>query len=117
MFTLKLYDRKGQELKLGDILKVSDGREFQFYVEVTYLEKERVIAPFHTFSFSSFEKVKSVPKEAIKSTEERYNIWYLEDKREDKGAAEFENYLMDWRQCEYLLEKGHYRIELINPTK
>jgi hypothetical protein len=104
MFTLKLYDRKGIELGIGDIVEISDGKTFTFYAEVKYLEKEKVITPFHTFSFHSFEKVDKVPEFAIKSTEERYNIWYVQndDRIEDKGAGEAERYLMDWRCCEHL---------------
>jgi hypothetical protein len=108
---LKLYDSKGHELKLGDIVKVSDGKRFTFFCEVKYLEKEKVITPFHTFSFMHFVKVDEVPAEATKSTEERYAIWYLSnDPEEDTDGAE--GYLMDWIQCEHLLSKGCYRIEL-----
>lgn len=114
MFTLKLYDRKGQELNLGDIVKVSDGKTITFYAEVKYLEKEKVITPFHTFSFHSFEKADTIPADAIKSTEERYNIWYVvdDDRTEDNGASQAEKYLMDWRCCEHLLHQRCFRIEL-----
>ena len=76
MFNLELYDRKGVKLKLGDIVKVSNRHNFNFYAEVKYLPNEGVITPFHTFSFHSFEKVDAVPEHAVKSTEDRYNIWY-----------------------------------------
>jgi len=115
VFKLNLYDRKGNKLKLGDIVKVSDGRQFQFFAEVKYLKDEEVITPFHTFSFHSFEKVDCVPDDAVKSTEERYDIWYLPNPKKD--IAEYvkaaENYLMDWRQCEHLLESRCYRIKMI----
>lgn len=110
MFELKLYDRKGTELQMGDIVKISDGRNFQFFAQLTYLEKESCIAPFHTFSFHSFEKVDKVPDEAVKSTEERYNIWYLIDKEDDYEAAAYEQYLTDWRCCEHLIDKGYFRV-------
>ena len=76
MFTLELYDRKGNKLNIGDIVKISDGKNFTFYSEVKYLEKEKAIAPFHTFCFHSFEKVETVPDHAKPGTEERYKIWY-----------------------------------------
>lgn len=92
MFVLKLYDRKGVELKIGDIVKVSNGKLCTFFCEVKYLEDQECITPFHTFSFHSFEKIKEVPANATKSTEERYNVWYLyDDEAEpDKGAKECE---------------------------
>lgn len=112
MFILELYDRRGVKLELGDIVKVSDGRDFNFFAEVKYLESEQCITPFHTFSFHSFEKVDSVPENAIKSTEERYNIWYLENPEIDNYKELAEGYLTDWRACEHLLEKKVFRIRL-----
>jgi hypothetical protein len=114
MFTLELYDRKGVKLELGDIVKVSDGRDFHFFAEVKYLESEQCITPFHTytFSFHSFEKVDFVPENAIKSTEERYNIWYLENPEIDNYKELAEGYLIEWRQCERLLDKKVFRIRL-----
>lgn len=114
MFTLTLHDRNGATLNQGDIVKVSNGRGFTFYSEVKYLEKEKIIAPFHTFSFHSFEKVDKVPDNAIPSSEERYKIWYMKDNESeiDESPGDFERYLMDWRCCEHLLEKRIYRIEL-----
>lgn len=114
MFTLKLYDRKGKELKEGDILMVSDGKRHQFYARVTWLAKEKVLAPFHTFCFHSFEKVDSVPAEAEKSKEEIYDIWYLPDHKEDPDGKSFEHYLMSWRECEHHLGTRCWRIEKIN---
>lgn len=115
MFILKLYDRNGRELNIGDLVKISDHRsQFSFFCEVKWLEDEKVITPFHTFSFHSFEKIDKVPENAIKSTEERYNIWYLyEDQAEhDTERASFDNYLMSWRECEHHLEKRSWRIDL-----
>jgi hypothetical protein len=111
MFTLHLYDRKGNELKEGDIVKISNGREFTFYAEVKYIAEERIITPFHTFSFHSFEKVDNLPEGAIRSTEERYGIWYLPgEKEQDNEAESYEQYLSEWRQCEYLIDKRYWRI-------
>lgn len=112
MFTLTLHDRKGTELNEGDFVKISNGKQFTFFAEVKYLEKEGVIAPFHTFSFHSFEKVDEIPKEAKHSTEERYNIWYLYDEKaaKDKNAETFKDYLISWRECEHHLEKRSWRI-------
>lgn len=114
MFLLKLYDRKGAKIKIGDIVKISDGKRFTFFSEVKYLEKEKTITPFHTFSFHSVEKVDSVPAEAKESTEERYKIWYIyHDQAEvDNGAEAFRNYLMSWRECEHYLDNRCYQIEL-----
>ena len=113
-FGLSLYDRKGKKLNMGDIVKVSLRGEFNFYSEVKYLADENKIAPFHTFSFHSFEKVISIPENAVKSTEERYNIWYTTNGETDEAKDLFEKYLMDWRACEHELEAGCFRIELIN---
>ena len=114
MFKLELYDSKGNKLNLGDIVKISNGRNICFYAEVKYLEKENKITPFHTFSFHSFEKVDKLPENVIKSTEERYNIYFTHDPETDKKEAvkHAEKYLIDWRQCEHLLEQGCYRIKL-----
>ena len=79
-----------------------------------YLPDEQVITPFGTFSFYSFEKVDSLPENAVKSTEERYNIWYLQDPEKDDQAEDFESYLMDWRVCETNIQKRLWRIELEN---
>lgn len=113
MFKLELYDRIGNKLKIGDIVKVSNRDQFNFYAEVKYLEKEHCITPFHTFSFHSFEKVDKVPENAIKSTEERYGIWYTNAPESDQKEAteRAERYLLDWRQCEHLLGNGCFRIE------
>jgi|SRR5690606_12924882 len=115
MFKLELYDRIGNKLNLGDIVKVSNGREFTFYAEVKYLENEKVITPFHTFSFHSFEKVDEIPEHAKKLAEERYDIWFTySPELDEKEAIEHANkYLTDWRQCERLLENRCFRIELI----
>lgn len=108
MFELRIYDRKGTELKLGDTVAISDGRHINFFAEVKWLEKEQVLAPFHTFSFHSMVKVDSIPADAVKSSEERYNIWYLPEKQEDNER--FEDYLKSWRECEIALEKSMFRI-------
>lgn len=112
MFILKLFDRNGTELNEGDIVKISDGKKFTFFAEVKYIESEGIITPFHTFSFHSFEKVDKVPIEAVKSTETRYNIWYIyTDTAEiDDKAEHFERYLMSWRECEHHVDKRSWRI-------
>ena len=113
MFILKLYDRRGVELKLGDIVKISDGKNFNFYAEVKYLEDQQIITPFHTFCFHSFEKVDHVPEGATQSTEERYKMWYMGKYAEtDNKAGEAERYFMDWRACEHLLKQRCFRIEM-----
>lgn len=109
MFILSLYDRNGIELNEGDLVKISDGKNFNFYCEITYLENEQAIAPFHTFSFHSFVKVDKVPNTAIKSTETRFNMWY-EDNAEKDNAESFNKYLSSWKECESMLERRSYRI-------
>jgi hypothetical protein len=112
MFKLTLHDRKGQELKEGDIVKVSDGRNIKFYSEVKYLPESKAIAPFHTFSFHSFEKVDKLPENAVlQPTETSYKIWYIVGIEPDEDAKDFEDYLLSWRECERLLEKNIFRIE------
>ena len=112
MFTLKLYDRQGTELNQGDIVKISNGKRFTFFAEVKWLEKEQLIAPFHTFCFHSFEKVDKVPDNAKQGTEERYKIWhcYDDEAEEDLKAPEYERYLLDWRKCETEISKGVFKI-------
>lgn len=107
-FELKIYDRKGTELHLGDTVMVSDGNKIHFYAEVKWIAKQSILTPFHTFSFHSFEKVNAVPIDAVKSSEQRYNIWYLAEGKEDE--VRFEDYLKSWRECEIAMEKGCFRI-------
>jgi len=107
-FILRLFDRDGNELNEGDIVAISDSHNIHFWCEVKYSDKEGVLFPFHTFSLSSVVKSK-VPEGAIKSTEERYNLWYLPDSMEDITCNRHESYLMSWRQCENLLEM--FKIE------
>lgn len=110
MFQLTLHDRNGEELRIGDIVRISLRNEFTFFCEVTYFPEAGIIAPFHTFSFHSFEKCE-LPANVIKSQETRYNIWYLDSPEDDKHAEKFNNYLMSWRDCEYRLEERCYRIK------
>lgn len=118
MFILKLFDRKGNELKEGDYVKISNAKEFTFFSEVKYIESEGIITPFHTFSFHSFEKVDKIPDEAKKSTEERYDIWYMysDDAEQDDKAIDFEKYLTSWRECEHRLEKRSWAIVRANES-
>lgn len=106
MFNLILTDRNGTILNEGDIVRISNAEHFTFYAEVKYLEAEKAIAPFHTFSFHSFEKVDSVPANAKLSQEERYKIWYVysDEADADDNAKAHEGYLIDWRTCEHLLD-------------
>lgn len=112
MFTLELYDRLGQKLNIGDIVKISDGHHFKFFAEVKYFSDEKTITPFGTFSFHSFEKVEKVPETAIQSTEERYKIWYENNPESDLKSKEYDHYLLEWRHLESLLSKKIFRIEL-----
>ena len=111
MFILTIHDRKGIELNEGDIVKISDGKYFKFYSEVKYLEKEKAIAPFHTFCFHSVEKVDSVPDTAKPGNEERYKIWYECDPEEDIDYQDHDNYLREWRDCERMIGSGMFNIK------
>jgi hypothetical protein len=124
MLILTIHDRKGTELKFGDIVKVScrdrGTNYFTFFAEVKYLEKEQCIAPFHTFAFHSFEKVDSVPDNAVESQgEDRYRIWYQQDTdaEQDPEPEKYDRYLMEWRECEHLLSEKIFRIHLKEPNK
>lgn len=116
MFTLTLHDRNGEELKEGDIVRViSHNNRLQFYAEVKWLEAEQAIAPFHTCSFHSFEKVDAVPDNAVRTWEQRYGVWYVPGELQQEGEHkrdEHSQYLYDWLQCEHLLKKKCYRIKL-----
>lgn len=112
MFILRLYDRNGIELKLGDIVRISDGRRFQFYSEIKYLD-HGVITPFSTFSYHSIEKVSEVPEGATLSTETRYRIWWINnsDEEDEEYADKFKAYLQSWRECETWIDNKCYRID------
>lgn len=110
MFTLTLHDRNGTQLNLGDVVRISDGRTWKFFAEVKYLADQQLITPFHTFSFMSVEKCE-LPTNAIRANETRYGIWHLPNDEPDGGAESFNNYLIEWRQCEYLLETRMWRIQ------
>lgn len=111
-FLLTLHDHHGKELKLGDIVRVNTGNSYpsHFWARVTWLEKEKTIAPFGTFAFHSFERVDKLPDGAIKSTEKDYDIWYITNDEEEATAEIYENYLISWRVCEDLLQKGCFKI-------
>ena len=111
MFELKLYDRKGTELKEGDLLAISDGSRFNFYAEFKFLEDGQIIAPFHTFSFHSFQKVDCLPDHAVKMEESRYNCWYTYYPETDvENDGDFEDYRLQWVECERKLENGLFKI-------
>ena len=112
MFTLELFDRNGEKLQQGNIVKVSDGRNFKFYSEVKWLEQEQVIAPFHTFSFHSFVKVDKLPENLQLSTQEtRYSIWWTVGEEMDEAAEKGETYLKQWRGIEEYINNGIYKIK------
>lgn len=111
-FILKIFDRKGNELNEGDIVKIFNTERCQFFAEVKFLEKENAIAPFYTFSFSEVEKVAKLPAKAkpcLPEPDQRYKVWYLEDEEESKQMHE--QYLIQWLECEYALKNRMFRIE------
>lgn len=111
MFTLKLQDRNGQELKQGDIVKVSDGKRYTFYTEVKFFKETGIISPFDTFSFHSFEKVDKVPDGLIERSGDIANFRYWVAKDEtDIDGQQFNGYLMSWRTCENLIKSKCFLI-------
>lgn len=111
MFRLRLLDRNGIELKLGDTVRISDGRYWTFYSEIKYLGNGE-ITPFSTFSYHSIEKVDKLPEGLVESTETRYKIWIDPNyNHEDRGSNNFETYLADWRFVEEWLRKRYFIIE------
>lgn len=110
-FILTIHDRAGNDLNIGDLVKViSSDRNIQFYSEVKFLEKEQVIAPFHTFCFHAFEKIDKLPEGLVLSTEERYKVWYNPEPIEDDDFNVHSRYLTEWRECEHLLKERIFRI-------
>ena len=112
MFVLELFDREGTKLNIGDYVAVSNSERFTFYAEIKYLIDEGIITPFHTFSFSSVVKVDKIPDNAIRSTEERYNIYYVPEEEKDNDGKRFKEFLLSWRKCEHHLRTTSWRIRL-----
>ena len=113
MFTLEIYDRCGNELHEGDVVRISDGKHWNFYSEVKYLEEEQTLAPFHTFCFHSVEKVDKIPNDAVLCKEERYKVWYVKEPETDQPPESANKYLTDWRECERHLKDRLFRITMI----
>lgn len=112
MFTLTLHDRKGTELKEGDLLMISDGYKITFYAEVKYDADKEIIYPFHSFSFHSFERVDKLPDNAIECTDEYNRIWFVpNEEHPDIDAEFFKEYHSSWRDCEVALKNRAYRIK------
>lgn len=111
MFLVKLFDRNRKELSIGDIVAISDGKRLNFYCRITFLEKEQKLAPFHTFSFHSVEKVDKVPENATRCTEDRYECWYMgSEAKPDESSSLHDKYLLDWRACERFLDKSCFDV-------
>lgn len=110
MFKLTIHDREGVELKEGDIVEISDGKNFKFFSEVKYDRERKVLYPFHTFCFHSIVKVDIVPEEARPCNEERYKCWYLPVPNKDDSAERAYKYLMSWRECERQLNDRIFQI-------
>lgn len=115
MFLLKIKDRDGTPLNLGDIVEISDGRHIKFFARVQWLPTERALSPFHTFSFHSVRRVgdnvECLPDGVVQCTEPRFDCWYLPEPRPDADASSHEHYLTEWRKCERFLESC-FDIEL-----
>jgi hypothetical protein len=107
---IKLFDRDKQELNFGDIVAISDGHALKFYAEVQYMEADRAISPFHTFSFHSVKKVDKVPDDAVECDEPRFKCWYAPKPEIDDYGQKIENYLMAWRECERFLEQSMFEV-------
>ena len=116
MFIVKLKDRNGRPLQLGDIVKLSDGKRITFFVRVTWLPDIKKLAPFHTFSFHSIEyagdNVESLPDGIVQCTEPRFDCWFMRGTNPDASAEAHERNLTEWRACEHVLESC-YDIEIV----
>lgn len=117
MFVVKLKDKNGHHLKLGDIVKVWNKTGITFFVRLTWLSDIKKLAPFHAFSFHSVEyvgdNVEALPDGIVQCDEPRFDCWFVHDKMQDKTAEKHQKYLMEWRKCEELLESC-YDIELLS---
>ena len=112
MFKLELCDRDGNTLQQGDIVKVSNGKDFTFYSEVKYIGDGN-IAPFSTFSFHSFKKVDKLPDNAVQGSEERYKIWWTgtgDVEKDIEITDRYSKYLIDWRNCETNINNKCFKI-------
>jgi hypothetical protein len=116
MFILKLNDRNGLELNENDFVKISNGKSFDFFSQVKYIEETKSIIPFSVFTFHSIVKIDSIPLNAVKSKLADYDVWYLynDDAEADNDSFLYDNYLRSWRECELKLEDRCFKIELIN---
>ena len=112
MFQLIIKDSNGIALNEGDIVKVTGNYSAHFYCEVTYLDNEKALAPFHTFSFHTIVKVDRLPANAVKGMEDRYNMWYVS--ADAKDIEKLNKYVASWRDCERLIDKGCFHIEKEN---
>lgn len=116
MFEITFHDRNGTELKEGDIVALSDGRSINFYCEVKWIEAEQIMAPWHTFSFHSVEKIDKLPDGVTLSDETRYKCWFHNSPLDDSDSKPFNNYLMEWRTCEREIDKRVFRIKRIDQS-
>lgn len=116
MFIVKLKDRNGRPLHLGDIVKLSDGKRITFFVRVTWLPDVKQIAPFHPFSFHSIEyvgdNVEVLPDGIVQCTEPRFDCWFMPGNTPDTDADAHNGYLMEWRKAEHILQSC-IEIELL----
>lgn len=113
-FYFELTDRNGTVLNDGDIVRVSDSHGFTFYSEVKYFPETNIIVPFHTFSFHSFEKVDSIPDNALPGkADSNYKIWYVPNAEKDDESEKFDRYHSDWMSCDRLLEGRCYVIKRV----
>ena len=111
MFKLILKDSKGTPLKEGDLVRLTGRIDSPvFYCEVTFLEEEKRIVPFHSFSFNHIERVDKLPSDAIPLKEERYKA-YMSPSENVHDKNYIDNYLMDWRVCEHRINERCFDIE------
>ena len=108
MFRLRFFDCDGAEIFEGDIVKIYAGNHTIFYSEVKYLEDERVLVPLHNFAWYRFKKVDTIPLFAVKSNEDRFDLWYEPDTKHNYNLPQEQ--LTSWKDCEVLLENRCWQI-------
>lgn len=116
MFRLKLYDILGQELHIGDIVRIRGNYEVTFFCKVEYDKERGILHPFHTFSFHRVAKIDKLPEGVIETKDNGRTYWYFREKQNENQVPNKSDrvmeYLVSWRECESNLKTYMYRIEL-----
>jgi len=112
MFILKIKDRQGVELNIGDLVQVHGRYSGSFFARIAFDPERKTIIPFSTFSFHSVEKIDKLPDNVTKADEKYGEYWYSDTPSDTD--EKFEKYLISWRECETKINSGAFNIELHN---